>query len=104
MPKRRYKYSDKSERQIRKLTPIFLVVKYVKCCVLEFPFSGYFKKLESGALEPLVYDFDDHNGTHPEWVLRLINDTTTGSCITWTFYKETAKRIAKACNEDKIWH
>ena len=101
MPRKRIKYSEKSENRLRKLTPIYMVTQYVQCCVLEYPFSGYFKKHNNGVLEPLVYDFDDHNGIYEEWVLRPITDTTIGTCIAWTFYRENAENIASKFNNER---
>ena len=98
MPRKRLKYRKNTDRYIKGLTPIYLIGCWASYGVREYPFSGYFKKHKSGALEPLVYDFTDHNGTYEEWILRPISETTTGDVLEWTFYRETAENIANKFN------
>ena len=96
--KKRLKDCAKTNRYLKKLPDIYLVACWYKFGVRHFPFSGKFKKYANGTLVPLVWDFDDHNGTYPEWILRPIFDTTTGFSLTWTFSENIAERIASKFN------
>lgn len=98
MLKERLDFTEKNEKFIRKLTPIYLIACWARYGVREYPFSGKFKKHPSGELEPLVYNFDDHNGTFAEYVLRPISHTTTGFILDWSFSEQTAKDIADKYN------
>lgn len=81
---------------LNSLKNVYLVACWAKYGVMEFPFSGKYKDKEH--LQPLVWQYDDFNGTSDNWYLRPIEDTTTGSIYLWTFSKEDAYRIAKQKN------
>lgn len=96
--KARLDCTEENEKFIEELTPVYLIACWARYGVREYPFSGEFKKHPSGELEPLVYDFVDHNGTFEEYILRPISDTTTGFVLDWSFSKEVAKDIAEKYN------
>lgn len=67
--------------------------------VLEFPYAGRLIEDSEFGLIPLVYDFDDHNSTYDEYVLRKLKDVTTGQVITYAFNKHIADFIAEQYNK-----
>lgn len=50
---------------------------------------------------PLVWDYDDHNGIYPEWLLLPLEYTTTGRIFAWTTSKAAAEKIADALNNEE---
>lgn len=96
--KKTLKDTQKTIKFLKKLRPIYLVVCWAKYGTMSFPFSGKFIE-KYGEYIPLVWDFDDHNGTSPLWHLRPIYDTTTGQCLTYSFNEKTAKIIAETFNK-----
>ena len=49
--------------------------------------------------QPIVYYYNDHNGTYEEYQKIPIALTTTGICADWSFYKSMAKHLADRLNE-----
>lgn len=96
--KKRLKDSKATYRLLRKLPKVYLIGCWARYGVREHYFSGLFKKHKDGSLEPMVYHFDDHNGTFDEWILMPITETTTGSVLDWTFNCKVAQRIAEKFN------
>lgn len=66
---------------------------------MAFPYAGEMAEDNEFGLIPLVYDFDDHNGTYGEYVLRKLNRVTTGQMITYTFNEPIANSIAERFNK-----
>ena len=91
------KNSTKTKKYLEKLPKIYLVACWASYGIREYSFSGKYIK-ENGKDIPLVYDYDDHNGTCDNYWLRKITDTTTGSILIWTQNKAAAKTIANAMN------
>ena len=85
------------------LPKIYLVGYWAKYGVREYPFAEKYVKSKNapylGKCIPMVYDYDDMNGTCDDYFLRPIIDTTTGEIIVWTFSESKAKRIAEALNK-----
>ena len=97
--KEHLKYNSKNNKYIQSLRKVYLVGYWARYGVLEFPYSGKMVEDSEFGLIPLVYDFDDHNGTYNEYVLRKLNDVTTGQVITYAFNKHIANSIAEQYNE-----
>lgn len=100
-------YNQKTKRKLAKLPKIYLVACWASYGTLEFPFSGKYKKVKDADTKvvryiPLVYDFDDHNGVYPEYVLRPITSTTTGAIRGWFYTESHAKYIAEVCERDRV--
>ena len=84
MLRKRLPDNQKTRDKLAKLPKIYLIACWAHYGVLEFPFSGKYKKVkdtDSPLIRyiPLVWDFDDHNGVYPEYVLRPITWTTTAA-------------------------
>ena len=92
----------KTKKYLDKLPKIYLIGCWAKYGVFDFPFAGKyaFDKFRAKKKVPLVYQYDDHNGTDDHYYLRLITETTTGSICGWTFDKKEAYRIAEKKNEE----
>ena len=88
--------SKETRDYLNYLKNVYLVACWASYDVMEFPFSGKYKDKEH--LQPLVWQYDDFNGTADTWYLRPIEDTTTGSIYLWAFSKEDAYRIAEKKN------
>ena len=88
----------KTRKYLDKLPKIYLIACWASYCILEFPFTGKYVK-ENGIDIPLVYDYDDHNGTCDCWWLRKITNTTTGGKLVWTQNAAAARRISDKMNE-----
>ena len=84
------------------LPKIYLVVCWVRYGVLEFPFTRKYKKDKFRAHKkvPLVYQYDDHNGTDDSYYLRPITYTTTGAINSWTLDRDEAYRRAEVKNRE----
>ena len=74
---------------------IYMIARWAGYGVLAFPFAG--KYATDGV--PLVWYYDDQNGTCDRYFLRKLTDTTTGWIYAWTTSKSRAEEIAAALNE-----
>ena len=88
----------KTQKYLDKLPKIYLIVCWAGYGILEFPFTGKYVK-ENGIDIPLVYDYDEHNGTCNCWWLRKITNTTTGGKLVWTQNAAAARKISDKMNE-----
>lgn len=100
-------YNQKTKDKLAKLPKIYLVACWAHYGVLDFPFSGKYKKVKDadGPLVryiPLVWDFDDHNGVYPEYVLRPITWTTTAAIKGWVRDEQQAKETAEFCEKRRV--
>lgn len=107
MPRKRLPYNQKTKDKLAKLPKIYLIACWAHYGVLEFPFSGKYKKIkdtDSPLIRyiPLVWDFDDHNGTYPEYVLRPITWTTTAAIRGWVSNEQQAKDTAEFCEKRRV--
>ena len=107
MLRKRLPYNQKTRDKLAKLPKIYLIACWAHYGVLEFPFSGKYKKVKDadGPLIryiPLVYDFDDHNGVYPEYVLRPITWTTTAAIRGWVRNEQQAKDTAEFCEKRRV--
>ena len=99
--RKRLKNTKKNKDKLAKLPKIYLVACWARYGVLEFPFSGRYKKINKKPV-PLVWDFDDHNGTYPEYVLRPITWTTTAAIRGWVRDEKQAKDTAEFCEKRRV--
>ena len=99
--RKRLKNTKKTKDKLAKLPKIYLVACWARYGVLEFPFSGRYKKINKKPI-PLVWDFDDHNGTYPEYVLRPITWTTTAAIRGWLRDEQQAKDTAEFCEKRRV--
>ena len=99
--------NQKTRDKLAKLPKIYLIACWAHYGVLEFPFSGKYKKVKDadGPLIryiPLVWDFDDHNGVYPEYVLRPITWTTTAAIRGWVRNEQQARDTAEFCEKRRV--
>ena len=88
-----------TKKYLSSLPKIYLVGCWATYGVREYPFTEkYFS--ENGFSVPLVYDYDDHNGTCDNWYLRRLNYVTSGQIIMWTQNKAVADKIAELFNKE----
>ena len=99
--RKRLKNTKKNKDKLAKLPKIYLIACWARYGVLEFPFSGRYKKINKKPV-PLVWDFDDHNGTYPEYVLRPITWTTTAAIRGWVRDEQQAKDTAEFCEKRRL--
>lgn len=94
--------SHETKEYLDKLPKIYLVACWAGYGVREFPFAGKFIKDEyqNNIYVPLVYDYDDFNGTCDNWYLRKITNTTTGQIVLWTQDESVASKVAKLFNKE----
>ena len=86
---------EKTRDFLNGLPRVYLVETWAHTGVWEFPFAGeyHFDKYAQCDV-PMVYQYDDINGTEDNYYLRKITYTTTGFIVGWTFDKEEAQRMA----------
>lgn len=76
---------------------VYLVGFWAHYGVRDYPYAGKYVWDEYAQdYVPLVWDYDDHNGTADEYEVRKITHTTTGSVIMWSFNEKKANSIAEA--------
>ena len=93
------KNTPKTKAYLDSLPKIYLVGCWAKYGVREFPFTEkYFS--ENGFSVPLVYDYDDCNGTCDNYWLRRIDRVTSGQILLWTQSKSVASRVAELFNKE----
>lgn len=88
----------KTKKYLDSLKKVYLIGCWARFGVWEFPFTGKFVHDDVLGYVPLVYDYDDRNGTVDNYYLRKLTDVTTGSIIEYSFSKEHAQYIADALN------
>ena len=99
--------NQKTRDKLAKLPKIYLIACWAHYGVLEFPFSGKYKKVKDADSPliryiPLVWDFDDHNGVYPEYVLRPITWTTTAAIRGWVRNEQQARDTAEFCEKRRV--
>lgn len=94
----------KTREFLDSLPRVYLVATWAKTGVWEFPFAGKYEFDKYAQCDvPLVYQYDDSNGTGDDYYLRKITHTTTGFIVGWTFDKEEAEHIADRENARDRW-
>lgn len=93
------KNTPKTKEYLDGLPKIYIVGRWVRYGVKEYPFTGVHEQANGISL-PLVYDYYDGNGACDEWRLRTIYDVTTGDVILWTQNEHVARRVAELFNKE----
>ena len=94
------KNNKKTKTYLDSLPKIYLVGCWAKYGVHDYPFTGKYEINEHGTSIPLVYDYDDHNGTCDNWYLRRLDHVTTGQIILWTQNINIANKVAELFNKE----
>lgn len=93
------KNTENTKAYLDSLPKIYIVGLWAKYGVREYPFTEkYFS--ENGFSVPLVYDYDDCNGTCDNWYLRRIDRVTSGQILLWTQSKSVASKVAELFNKE----
>ena len=93
------KNNERTAAYLNSLPTMYMVGCWVGYGVWDFPWSGKWEKNPyTGHMEPLVWCYDDHNGTADNWYLRPIRHVTSGVIVMWTEDKIAAENIASALN------
>lgn len=97
--------TKENKEYIDGLQKIYLVGCWARYGIMEFPFAGEYREYDVGRgrkMEvPMVWDYDDCNGTSDAYYLRPIHRTTTGIVYDWTFDKEEAMAFAARKNKER---
>lgn len=94
------KNTTKTKEYLDSLPKIYLVGCWANYGVREYPFTGKYEQNENGISIPIVYDYDDHNGTCDNYYLRKLNHVTTGHILLWTQSKNVANKVAELFNKE----
>lgn len=94
------KNNDKTKTYLDSLPKIYLVGCWARYGVRDYPFTGKYETNENGISIPIVYDYDDHNGTCDNWYLRRLDYVTTGQIVLWTQSKSMASKVAELFNKE----
>ena len=93
------KNNEKTAQFLSKLPRLYMVGYWARYGVWDLYWSGKWEKNPHNEhMEPLVWNYDDHNGTADNWYLVPIRFVTTGQIIMWTEDKVVAESIASALN------
>lgn len=88
---------------LNSLPKIYLVGCWARYGVYDYPFTGKYYTNEQGISIPMVYDYDDHNGTCDNWYLRRLDHVTTGKILLWTQSEGMANKVAELLNKERGW-
>ena len=97
------KNTAKTKAYLDSLPKIYMVGCWAKYGVRDYPFTGKYEqdKYNDNISVPLVYDYDDWNGTTwGNYYLRKLTSVTTGSIIMWTQNKAVADKVAELLNKE----
>ena len=103
--KRILQNTAKNKAFVESLPPVYLIGYWARPGYLKCYFSGKYSEGEHTKYEPLVGNYDDHNGTADQYELIPISFVTTGYRY-WTFNENFAKlmveRMRKEAERDQI--
>ena len=103
--KRILRNTVKNKAFVESLPPVYLIGYWARPGYLKCHFSGKYSEGEHTKYEPLVWNYDDHNGTADQYELIPISFVTTGFRY-WTFNENFAKltveRMRKEAERDQI--
>ena len=88
------KWSVKNHDYVHSLPKIYIIGCWARWGIMELPFV----KLDKENI-PLVYNYNDHNGTVSQYELIPITQSTSGKIFDWSFYKNQAQKVADMLNE-----
>lgn len=94
------KNNSKTKEYLDSLPKIYLVGCWARYGVRDYPFTGKYEIDKYGTSIPLVYDYDDFNGTCDNYYLRKIDHVTTGQIIMWTQSPSIAFKVAELFNKE----
>lgn len=94
------KNTSRVRAYIQSLPTIYMVGCWARCGVWSLPFTGKYTTNKDGLSVPLVYVYDDHNGTCDNYYLRGIDRVTSGAVIMWTQNEKLAHQIAEFFNRE----
>ena len=97
------KNTAKTRAYLNSLPKIYIVGCWAKYGVREYPFTGKYALNRDGISVPLVYDYDDRNGTCDNYYLCRLDQTTSGAVVMWTQHKNTAHVIAALFNKEMCY-
>lgn len=87
-------------KKIEKSTPIYMIGFWAKWGVRKYEWTGkWYHEKDTGIVIPIVWHYDDRNGTYDNWIKLRLDLTTCGIMYDWTFSKEVAKRTAEMLND-----
>lgn len=87
------------EKQVENCKKVYLVYQGVEGYYYrEYPYAGKFAKDEQLGFSPLVYNFDDCNGTDFVYEVMPISEVTTFTPLVYTFDFYTAQSITLGLN------
>ena len=92
-------YNTKNLEKIMGLPKIYMVGIWVKAGVRDYHWTGKFTK--NG--QPLVWQYNDHNGTADQFELVPLDRVTTGQVVAWFRTEGEANLIANALNQYFKW-
>ena len=87
------KNNKRTKAKLEKMSKMYIVGQWAHYGTMEFYFSGKYENV-NGVNIPLVWQYDDFNGTCDNWYLRKITSTTTGMIFFWTHSRGIAEYIA----------
>lgn len=91
-------YTNKTRQRLSRYPTIYIICYFARVGCLSFPFTGKYDNKG----RPLVYQFDDHDGLYPEYVLRPITWTTTAAIRGWVRDEQQAKDTAEFCEKRRL--
>ena len=91
--------TEEVQEYLKSLSKFYLVACWARYGVVEFPYSGKDVFDEKEGHVPMIWEYDDHNGTSDEYYLRKITGTTTAAIWNWYNNKSVAEYAAKKLNE-----
>lgn len=95
--------TEKTAEYLKTLPKVYLVACWARYGTRDYRFAGKFVN-KNGQPVPLVYDYDDFNGTCDYYWLRPLTHVTTGFIAGWTFSKKVAEAAAEQLNKELEHH
>lgn len=93
--KTKIKNDARAKKYLNSLPKMYLIGCWASYGIRSFAFSRQFDK--DGI--PLVWDYEDCNGTCDEWRLRPITSTTSGQIFCWTTNATAATQVVTALDK-----